>query len=324
MTTDKTTARTLGYVSLGLGLSQLIAPRWFARTIGVERGDNDTVVRLVGARELLAGTGILMSRNPAPWVWMRVAGDLMDLALLGRATMTDHDPARLNGALAGTVGITAVDIANGLGTARDDNGNGNGHSTMPFARKSIPEQIRDTVVGGKPVRKAITIGASADDLYAYWRNLENLPAFMRHLEEVRETGDRRSHWIATAPLNTRVEWDAEITEDVPGDRISWRALPDSTVKHEGTVRFVRAPGDRGTEIHVEMVYQPPAGPIGATVAKLLGEEPEMQVAEDLRRLKQVIETGSVVWSDATRGERKLRQRPARPMEAPVRELEAVR
>jgi uncharacterized membrane protein len=320
MTTDQTTARGLGYLSLGLGLSQLLAPRWFARTIGIERGDNDTIVRLVGAREILAGTGILMSRNPAPWVWMRVAGDLMDVALLGRAAMTtDHEPTRLNGALASTVGITAVDIMNGLGTSQNGNGNGNGHRQQPFARTTFGERIRETVAGGKPVRKAITIGTDPHALYEYWRRHENLPVFMRHLEDVQETDDRRSHWVATAPFGTRVEWDAEITEDVPGERISWRALPSSTVKHEGTVRFVPAPGDRGTEVHVEMVYDPPAGPIGVAIAKLTGEEPETQVAEDLRRLKQVIETGSVVWSDATRGERKLRQRPAQPLAEPVTE-----
>jgi len=140
---------------------------------------------------------------------------------------------------------------------------------------------------------------------------------MRHIEAVRETGDGRSHWVATAPLGMRDEWDAEITTAIPDREISWRALPDSTVRHEGTVRFVPAPGDRGTEVHVDLVYLPPAGPVGVAIAKILGEEPEQTVSEDLRRLKQVLETGSIVRSEATLGERRLRQRPAQPLENPA-------
>lgn len=320
MSNDQTIARGLGYLSLGLGLSQLLAPRQFAQTIGVrDRSDTTTLVRLVGVRELLAAAGLLTSRNPAPWVWLRVGGDLMDLALLGRAASAhDNEQDRVSGALAGTVAVTAVDVLSGLGVS-GQNANGNGHgATNGNGRSSgaagIGERIQETVFGGKPVRKSITIGRSPGEVYAYWRRLENLPQFMRHLEEVTELDERRSHWVATAPMGMRVEWDAEITDDIEDTEISWRSVPDSTIRHEGTVRFVPAPGDRGTEVHVDLTYQPPAGPVGVAIAKLAGEEPEQQISEDLRRLKQVLETGRVVVSEATAGERRLRQRPAQPLE----------
>jgi uncharacterized membrane protein len=325
MSNDQTAARGLGYLSLGLGLSQLLAPRWFSQKIGLkDRTENETVVRLIGARELIAAAGLLTSRNPAPWVWLRVGGDLMDLALLGRAsTGSVAEQDRLNGALAGTVAVTAVDVMSGLGVATGSgNGNGNGHtnggSRGPETGNgaSIGARIQETVFGGKPVRKTITIGRSPAEIYVFWRELENLPMFMRHLQSVREISGGRSHWVATAPMGARVEWDAEITNDIPDREISWRALPDSAIRHEGTVRFVPAPGDRGTEVHVDFTYQPPAGPLGVAIAKLLGEEPEQQVSEDLRRLKQVLETGSIVRSEATLGERRLRQRPAQPLEDP--------
>src|SRR3954468_16997973 len=127
MTTDQTTARGLGYLSLGLGLCQVLAPRWFAETIGVQgRSENQSVVRLIGARELLTGAGLLSARNPAPWVWLRVGGDLMDLALLGRAAGSrGTETGRVNGALAGTVAVTAMDVMSGLGvTTNAANGTG--------------------------------------------------------------------------------------------------------------------------------------------------------------------------------------------------------
>jgi len=170
MTTDHTTARGLGLLSLGLGLTQLLAPRWFAGTIGVRnRPDDDTVVRLVGARELVAAAGLLTARNPAPWVWLRVGGDLMDLALLGRvAGRPRTDSGRVSGALAGTVAVTAVDVASGLGisssdgdgrsdTSRTERGGGTG------AMNDLGERIRETVTG-KAVRKAITVRRSTAEV----------------------------------------------------------------------------------------------------------------------------------------------------------------
>jgi uncharacterized membrane protein len=111
--------------------------------------------------------------------------------------------------------------------------------------------------------------------------------------------DRRSRWIAKAPAGATVEWEAEIVDDRPRELIAWRSLPEGDVPNQGVVRFIPAPADQGTEVHVELHYDPPGGKLGALVAKLFGEEPNQQVKGDLRRLKQVLEIGEVVHSDSS-------------------------
>jgi uncharacterized membrane protein len=146
---------------------------------------------------------------------------------------------------------------------------------------------------GIEVMKSITVNRPVEEVYTFWRNFENLPRFMHHLEYVRNYDQKRSHWKAKAPMGTSVEWDAEILEDIPNERITWQSVEGAQVDSVGSVRFLQAAGGRGTEVHVEMRYQPPAGKLGAFVAKLFGEEPSTQMDEDLRRFKQVMETGQV-------------------------------
>ncbi len=143
------------------------------------------------------------------------------------------------------------------------------------------------------VRHSTTINRSPGELYHYWRRLSNLPRFMRHLESVHETDDTHSRWVARAPAGTTVEWNAEIVEDRPNEVIAWRAVEGSQMRNDGRVRFVDAPGGRGTEVHVELTYAPPAGRVGAAVARLLGEEPRVQIEDDLRRLKDILEAGEI-------------------------------
>ena len=152
-----------------------------------------------------------------------------------------------------------------------------------------------------------------------WRDFSNLPRFMSHLESVEVIDERRSHWRTKAPAGKSVEWDAEIVEDQPGEVLAWRSVQGSQIGNSGRVRFVDAPGDRGTEVHVDFEYQPPMGTLGVVFARLLGEEPEQQASDDLRRFKHIVETGRVPWSAATVGDRKLSQRPAQPPEEAVRE-----
>ncbi|MGE3779258.1 MAG: SRPBCC family protein, partial [Pirellulaceae bacterium] len=149
---------------------------------------------------------------------------------------------------------------------------------------------------GIQVVESMLIGESPEELYTYWRNLENLPHFMTHLQSVSSTGGGRSHWVATAPawLGGKVEWDAEIVEDVPNTAIRWRSLPDSTVETIGAVHFHRAPGNRGTNVRVEMRYVPPAGRLGDWVARLFGESAEQQIREDLRNFKRRVEIQEVL------------------------------
>jgi uncharacterized membrane protein len=143
------------------------------------------------------------------------------------------------------------------------------------------------------VEKAITIDKSPDELYRFWRHFENLPRFMAHLKSVQSLDHRRLHWAARAPLGMTAEWDAEITEERDNEFIAWRSLEGSRIPNQGCVRFRRAPGGRGTEVHITLAYRPPLGKLGATVAKLFGEEPTQQLDEDLRRFKCLMETGEI-------------------------------
>jgi uncharacterized membrane protein len=124
--------------------------------------------------------------------------------------------------------------------------------------------------------------------------------------------ERRSHWKAKGPAGSSVAWGAEIVEDRPNERIAWRSLDGAEVDNSGSVRFVRAPGGRGTEVHVEIRYSPPAGAVGAMIARLFGEAPDQQLADDLLHFKQVMETGEVVLSDTSPEGTHLLQRPAQP------------
>ena len=149
------------------------------------------------------------------------------------------------------------------------------------------------------VTKTITILSEPEPLYQFWHDFENLPRFMYHLKSVTSLGNGRSHWVAKGPNDSSIEWDAEITEDRPGEMIAWRSVEGSEVQHSGCVTFRPAAGDRGTEVQVDLEYDPPGGKLGATIAKLFGEEPSVQIADDLRRFKQVAEVGEVVLSDGS-------------------------
>ncbi|GAC1468101.1 MAG: SRPBCC family protein [Isosphaeraceae bacterium] len=146
---------------------------------------------------------------------------------------------------------------------------------------------------GIKVQKTVTVNRSAADCYRFWRRFENLPQFMEHLNKVHVIDTIRSHWEAKAPLGKSVSWDAEILTDRPDELISWKSVGDSEIDNAGSVRFRAAPAGRGTEITVELNYEPPAGRVGAAIAWMLGEEPEIQVREDLRRFKQIMEAGEI-------------------------------
>jgi uncharacterized membrane protein len=120
---------------------------------------------------------------------------------------------------------------------------------------------------------------------------------MLHLQSVRPTGEGRTHWIANGPAGVKVEWDAEITNDRPNECISWRSLENADIDNSGTVHFERAAGGRGTIVRVTMYYSPPAAGIATAVASMLGQHPEQEIAKDLRRFKQVLETGDVVTTE---------------------------
>ncbi len=285
--TTERLANGLAWFSIGLGLTEVIAPGKLARWIGLpDTGRAESVTRFYGFREIAAGIGILAQPRAAAWVWARVAGDALDLASLTSALKSDDaNRGRVSAASAAVLGVTALDVicATQLtkqnGSAVSANGS-QGSTTVPTTRSVI-------------------IGRSPDEVYSFWRDFSHLSTFMSHLVSVTELDGGRSHWVATAPAGTTIEWDAELVEDQPGRKISWRSLPGAQVDNSGIVTFERAPGNRGTIVRVQLRYAPPAGVIGAAVAKLFGEEPGQQIEDDLRKLKQVLETGEVVHSDAS-------------------------
>jgi uncharacterized membrane protein len=141
---------------------------------------------------------------------------------------------------------------------------------------------------GIKVEQSVVVSRPAPELYHFWRNFENLPRFMDHLESVTVLDENRSHWVAKAPAGMRVEWDAVIHNEIENELIAWRSLPGADVNNAGSVHFTPA-ADGQTEVRVVLSYEPPAGKLGAAIAKLLGEEPSTQVEDDLRRFKQVME-----------------------------------
>jgi uncharacterized membrane protein len=194
----------------------------------------------------------------------------------------------------GVSGHCAMYDAAGLTSAADEGR----RFAMPHHEEGLTRQHGGSAsVDAKKAKRVIQtftiFGRMPGELYDYWRNLENLPRILQHLESVKEVDARRSRWVAKAPAGQTVAWDAEIINDVPGEVIAWRSLPGAGVPNAGAVTFREAPGGRGTEIKVNLEYEPPLGKLGVAVAKLFGEEPSVQVREDLRRYKNLMEAGEI-------------------------------
>ncbi|MFC5827574.1 SRPBCC family protein [Nonomuraea insulae] len=293
MMTDRF-ARALGWTSLALGTAQLAAPRTVTRLCGVDDAPGaTTMARLVGGRELLHAALLLGAKNPAQWAWTRVAGDTMDLGVLGRAAANRTGTRRTRalcalGAVAGIAALDAVCARRGTAKAK----------------------------GPLQVRASITINKPREEVYRFWRELENLPSFMVHLDSVRSLDQRRSRWKANGPV-VGLEWEAEIIDEQAGDLIAWRSVPGTGVATAGLVGFTDGPGGRGTVVDLSLEYGMHGRKLAATVARMFGEHPEQQVRDDLRRFKQVMETGEVVRSEGSpeghRALRQLHQHPAQPI-----------
>ena len=146
-------------------------------------------------------------------------------------------------------------------------------------------------------RSSILLNCTPQEAYQFWKNFENLPLFMRHIESVTLLHENRSKWTAIGPLGKPIHWHAETAIDRKDEVIAWRSLPDSEIYVDGVVKFRNAPGNRGTIVTVVVVYQPPAGAIGNALSRLLGKDPSFMMRQDLRRLKALIETGEIPTVD---------------------------
>ena len=161
----------------------------------------------------------------------------------------------------------------------------NGHS---------PRAITRAALGGKRgihVHESVRLEKPIDEVYRFWRHLENLPRFMNYLETVTELGNGRSRWVAKGPGGVHVRWEAEIINEVENQVIGWQSLPGGDVITAGSVNFDTARNGRSTQVSVHFQYAPPAGRAGSLIAMMFGRDPSQTVREDLRRLKQLLEAG---------------------------------
>jgi uncharacterized membrane protein len=271
----------LGLFSIGLGLAELAAPESVAGFSGVPDGPaSHKTVQSLGVREIGHGIALLSEPDRPVWAWARVCGDIIDLAYLGSFYGDERARRdRLALATAAVLGVTAVDLIAAQRLSR-------------FGRAAGGARSR-----GVRVEHVVSVNRSIEEVYCFWRNFSNFPRFMRHLESVEVLDARRSRWRAKAPAGLRVGWDAEVLEDRENEWISWRSIEGSGIENSGSVRFQPAPGARGTEVRVELRYKPPAGELGRIFAYLFGEEPDQQIYEDLKRFKQLVETGEIPISE---------------------------
>jgi len=278
-------ARFLGWFSLGLGFAQIAAPGKVAQLVGVDDNDETVaVMRVLGAREIASGLGILTQSKPAPWLWARVGGDAMDLALLRRALSSPRaDHNRVAAATAAVAGIAAVDaLCSTRLTAEIDAGG---------QTEAMPQS------GEVHAKAAITVNAPIAEVYAFWEDFRNLPRFMGDFASVEVSGDRASRWTLTAPAGITLNWDVEITDSTANQQIAWQTAEGTTLNASGEVRFRSAPGGRGTEVVFDATFNPPGGDLGKKIAGFFAEALGTKIGNDLRRCKQLIELGEIVHSD---------------------------
>jgi len=264
-TSPRRLAKALGWFSIGLGVTEIVAPGILARLIGTRKRPN--TMRLMGVREVAAGIGILAARRPGPWLWARVAGDAVDLASLASAVGSSRARTRLGATIGAVAGVTALDAI--------------------CARQLQPTSK------GTHFTASMIINKSPEECYRYWHDVTKLPTFIDHLKSVQVTGDRRTHWVSQGPAGEDLEWDAEITEDVPNQVIAWRSVEGSQFPNWGRVRFESAPAGRGTIVRLLMNYDAPWQSSLPLLSGILGSDPAMRVRRDLMRFKQRMETGEV-------------------------------
>jgi uncharacterized membrane protein len=274
-------ARNLGLLSLALGAGAVLMPTWLSRVSGLE--PHRRLLPLVGLRELTAGIGLLSSSNPTPWLWSRVAGDAMDLAVILSSLMSRNNSRKMSAAVTAAVvaAIAAIDTRESLRSTRSGNTN------------------QQAAASDVLVSASVIVSKSPQECYDFWRDATNMTRISPMVESVTVLDQRTSRWLIRSPLGHRIEWDSKVTGETPGERISWRSVDGGGLYHAGVIRFERATGDRGTLVNTSMHFRVPGGAAGIGLAKLLGANPRSEVREDLRRFKQLLEAGEI---PTTRGQ----------------------
>jgi uncharacterized membrane protein len=256
-------ARGLGWFSVGIGIAQILAPRLVSRIAGLPLPPALTVA--CGVRELVCGIGILTQEQVRPWMQARVAGDALDLAAFGAALLVPGaDRPRIAVSTAVVAGVTALDLHCSRELAKD-------------RRRPAPRQLSVSV----------NVERSPAELYRFWRDLTNLPRVMPRIESIQVLDDAHSHWVMRTAEGERIEWDSELIDDVADERLAWRSVDGSAVFDAGSVQFVRAAA--GTEVKIDLLYQPPADSFGGAVWMLFGMDPAAEGRLDSDALKRVME-----------------------------------
>jgi uncharacterized membrane protein len=261
----------IGVASVALGVAKLVAPRALARLVGAPAGSREGgLVQALGVREVVTGLGLLASRSPVPWLWSRVVGDALELALLGAVAGAGRgDRRRAGAALGALAGVAAFDVACAVAATR--------------ARR------REAA----PVRRSVTIARARTDVYRFWRDFANVPAFMADIELVEILDDGRSRWSAHGPTGPVVSWEVQVDEARPGELLRWSSVEgaQSDVRAEGVVRFADTPDGRGTEVALTLAYGlPDDAPERAAAFIDRATEPGRLEAH-LARSKELLETG---------------------------------
>lgn len=278
--------RALGWFSLGVGLAALAAPHRIAHVVGLTHdAGNLAMLRAVGLREIASGVGILTQSNPSSWLWARVGGDAMDLAMLTRAMGNENaDRGKVATATVAVLGVTAIDALASMQMSQDQ-----GVSSPEAAAPTHEPRVAST----------ITVNAPIAEVYAAWQGFRRLPDFMESFATVTVTDDRLSLWQLSLPGGLSVSWDATITSSVSNERISWRSGDASNVNGSGHVHFRPAPAEQGTEVLFDAKFSPPGGELGSKIAGLFTDPLGVKLNNDLRRFKQLLELGEIVKSDDT-------------------------
>ena len=179
------------------------------------------------------------------------------------------------------------------------------HDDAPLTaskRRDVADEATEALIEAKGdtlSSKSVTIRRPRDEVFAAWRDFARLGEFMENVERIDVLDDKRSHWVVKAPGGRTVEWDARITEERPGELIAWTSEEGADVPNSGRVEFREAQADRGTIVTATLVYDPPAGAVGKIIAKLFQREPAIQARRELRRFKQLMETGEVATNART-------------------------
>lgn len=262
-------SEVLGYVGVGIGIAELLMPRAVAQTTGLP----PRLVRKLGTLEIITSAGILLRPQQSAWRWSRVAGDLFDLYLLaksGRLLLNNRLPI-ITALLAG---MTALDVL-----AAIDSGQQN--TTQSDLRSGIR------------IHKSLSVQRTAEECYRFWRNFENFPQFMHYVQSVQVVDTTHTHWRFRTPQGQQVEWTIELFSDIPSQQLGWRTLADAPIEHVGIVKFSPAYGNTSARLDIEIIYKKSVGKTDHALSQLFAEAPSEQWDEDLRRFKQLIETGEI-------------------------------